>query len=170
MEKINGMKKQIREVLSKYRGNQGYTMEHAESELLNLFKNKKDNWRDKLTKGDYVIGRGLNGLEAWYGYNRLEAEHTFKTKEQAQLLADKMNLMQKMHAFAHARNDGWVPDWEDGNSKWGLTTDSFEGVRLDYYFNLNGFIFGIAVKSEEIAEEMLAEFGERIKEIYNKQY
>ena len=30
------MKKQIREVLSKYRGNQGYTMEHAESELLNL--------------------------------------------------------------------------------------------------------------------------------------
>ena len=31
------MKKQIREVLSKYRGNQGYTMEHAESELLNLF-------------------------------------------------------------------------------------------------------------------------------------
>jgi hypothetical protein len=31
------MKKQIREVLSKYRGNQGYTMEHAESEILNLF-------------------------------------------------------------------------------------------------------------------------------------
>jgi hypothetical protein len=31
------MKKQIREVLSKYRGNQGYTMEQAESELLNLF-------------------------------------------------------------------------------------------------------------------------------------
>ena len=31
------MKKQVREVLSKYRGNQGYTMEHAESELLNLF-------------------------------------------------------------------------------------------------------------------------------------
>lgn len=31
------MKKQIREILSKYRGNQGYTMEHAERELLNLF-------------------------------------------------------------------------------------------------------------------------------------
>ena len=31
------MKKRIREVLSKYRGNQGYTMKHAESELLNLF-------------------------------------------------------------------------------------------------------------------------------------
>ena len=31
------MKKQIREVLSKYRGNQGYTIEHAESELLNLY-------------------------------------------------------------------------------------------------------------------------------------
>ena len=31
------MKKQIKEVLSKYRGNQGYTMKQAESELLNLF-------------------------------------------------------------------------------------------------------------------------------------
>ena len=49
------MKKQIREVLSKYRGNQGYTMEHAESELLKLFsvsdsdeytRGYKDGWRD----------------------------------------------------------------------------------------------------------------------------
>lgn len=31
------MKKQIREILSKYRGNKDYTMEHAERELLNLF-------------------------------------------------------------------------------------------------------------------------------------
>jgi len=35
------MKKNIREILSKYRGNQGYTMEHAESELLNLFSVSK---------------------------------------------------------------------------------------------------------------------------------
>ena len=31
------MKQKIREILSKYRQNQGYTMEHAERELLNLF-------------------------------------------------------------------------------------------------------------------------------------
>lgn len=31
------MKKEIREILSKYRQNEGYTMEHAERELLNLF-------------------------------------------------------------------------------------------------------------------------------------
>ena len=31
------MKKKVREILSKYRQNEGYTMEHAERELLDLF-------------------------------------------------------------------------------------------------------------------------------------
>ena len=39
MVKINteAMKKKVREILSKYRQNEGYTMEHAERELLDLF-------------------------------------------------------------------------------------------------------------------------------------
>lgn len=39
-----------------------------------------------------------------------------------------------------------------------------------HYNYLNAFVFGVAVKSEEIAKEMLEEFGDRIKNIYNKQY
>ena len=35
------MKKKIREILSKYRQNEGYTMEHAERELLDLFSVSK---------------------------------------------------------------------------------------------------------------------------------
>jgi hypothetical protein len=31
------MKKKVKEILSKYRKNEGYTMEHAERELLDLF-------------------------------------------------------------------------------------------------------------------------------------
>ena len=35
---------------------------------------------------------------------------------------------------------------------------------------LNAFVFGVAVKSRKIAKEVLEEFGDRIKNIYNKQY
>lgn len=145
-------------------------MEEEIKELETII-NKKDNWKDKLTKSDYVISGGLNGLEPWHGFNRLKAEHTFKTREQAQLLADKMNLMQQMHAFAHVRNEGWVPDWDNGDQKkWGIFYDALG--RLQVYYNTwgNDFIFGLSVKSREIADEMAKEFGERIEKVYSKQY
>jgi hypothetical protein len=41
---------------------------------------------------------------------------------------------------------------------------------VDEYDIFNGLVFGIAVKSKEIAEKMLEEFGARIKKFYNEQY
>ena len=78
--------------------------------------------------------------------------------------------MQEMHAFAHVKNEGWMPDWgDDDESKWGIAIYENKCL-IENFYDVNYFIFGIAVKSREIAEEMLAEFGERIKRIYNKQY
>ena len=106
------------------------------------FINKKDNWRL------------IEVADEWH--------HLYR--EKAYLMADMMK-------FAHARNDGWVPDWEDSEAKkWGLIADAVEGIYLYSYFNVNTFIFGITVKSQEIAQEMLEEFGERIEKVYNKQY
>ena len=87
-----------------------------------------------------------------------------------ELYEEKTLLMADMMHFAYVRNEGWVPDWKDENRKWGLIADAVEGIYLYSYFGCNPFIFGIAVKSEEIVKEMLEEFGERIKKIYNKQY
>ena len=87
------------------------------------------------------------------------------------LYEEKTLLMADMMHFAYARNEGWVPNWKDDETKkWGLTMISFERIYLYSYSNVNLFIFGIAVKSEEIAQEMLEEFGKRIEKIYNKQY
>ena len=87
------------------------------------------------------------------------------------LYEEKALLMADMMHFAYARNEGWVPDWEDDEQeKYGLTSDSYYKIYVCSYFGCNHFPFGIAVKSEEIAEEMLEEFGKRIEEIYNKQY
>lgn len=136
------MKKQIREVLSKYRGNQGYTMEHAESELLNLFKNKKNNWRF------------VEVPDKWQ-----------------ELYEEKALLMEDMMHFAYVRNEGWVPNWgDDEQDKYGLSIGNNREIYSISYCVHNCFLFGIAVKSGEIAREMLVEFGKRIERIYNKQY
>ena len=143
-----------------------------ESKRVQAIINKKDDWRDKLAQGEYIVvssPKGLSVGDNWISRSREKAEHTFKEKEHAQLLADKMNLMQEVHAFAHVRNDGWLPDWADEEAKWGLARE-FEHVISDYTFYHNEFVFGVSVKSEEIAQEMVEEFGERIQDIYNKQY
>lgn len=86
-----------------------------------------------------------------------------------ELYEEKALLMADMMHFAYARNEGWVPDLADEEAKWGLVRE-FGYVISDYTFYHNEFVFGVSVKSEEIAQEMLEEFGERIEEIYNKQY
>ena len=146
-------------------------------EKLKAIINKKDNWRDKLAQADttvhYFIERDkYQGFIVEEGYfSPRKPEHVFNTVPQAELIMNKMLLMQEMYAFAHVKNEGWIPDWGDCETKkWGLITDTVEGIYLYSYFNFNPFIFGIAVKSEEIAQEMLEEFGDRINKIYNKQY
>lgn len=141
--------------------------------------NKKDDWRDKLVQpetSDYyrIHSDTRVGLEVFYTYtnkSKRKPEHVFRTQEQAEIVKDKMLLMQEMHSFAHVKNEGWLPDWRDADEcKWGIALGGERGMYVDWYFFTNGFVFGIAVKSEEIAEEMLEEFGERIDKIYNKQY
>ena len=106
--------------------------------------NKKEDWRDKIY---------------------------FSTSQQKKLLDAKIVLMQEMHAFAHARNEGWVANWGDEYAaKFGIAYNSCIGFRTKPDSDCNRFIFGISVKSMEIADEMFKEFGERIAEIYNKQY
>lgn len=98
-----------------------------------------------------------------------KAEHAFSNKESAELVKDKMLLMQEMHAFAHAMNDGWLPNWNDySQKKHGIIYERIFKIVLLYCYN--SFTFGIAVKSEKIAEQMLKEFGEKLENYYHKQY
>ena len=113
----------------------------------------------------------FNGRTAWSRESKRKPEHAFKTEEQAELIKEKMLLMQEMYAFAHVKNEGWIPDWGDlSKEKFGVLYSAYEGLEVECTMGCNYFIFGIAVKSREIAEEMLAEFGDRIKKIYNNQY
>ena len=156
---------------------QGVAEIRDEIDRLQAIINKPDRWQDKLVQPDkeeyfYLMNYSRDGFRtAWSRESKRKPEHAFKTEEQAELIKEKMLLMQEMYAFAHVRNEGWVPDWDNGDQKkWGIFYDALG--RLQVYFNTwgNDFVFGIAVKSRKIAKEMLEEFGDRIKNIYNKQY
>ena len=78
--------------------------------------------------------------------------------------------MADMMHFAYVRNEGWMPDWgDDDESKWGIAIYENKCL-IENFYDVNYFIFGIAVKSQEIAKGMFEEFGKRIEKIYNKQY
>jgi hypothetical protein len=137
--------------------------------------NKPDRWQDRLVQPEkeeyyYLISSKHEGLiVGLHSETDKRPEHAFRTKEQAELIKDKMLLMQEMYAFAHVKNEGWMPDWEDNGRKFGITQGGGE-IEVDRFDYLNSFVFGIAVKSMEIAEEMLEIFGERIEKFYNKMH
>lgn len=111
-------------------------------EKLKAIINKKDNWR------------------------LVEVSDSWR-----ELYEEKAILMADMMHFAYVKNEGWVPNWgDDEQDKYGLSISNNREIYSISYYIHNCFLFGIAVKSEKIAREMLVEFGGRIKEIYNKQY
>ena len=139
---------------------------------------KPDRWQAGLVQPDkehFFYLRDIididNGLVVCsYAKSNRKPEYAFRTSEQAELIKEKMLLMQEMHAFAHVRNEGWVADWEDGGRmKYGIIQkgNKVEGY---YFYHANSFVFGVAVKSKKIAEEMMEIFGERIEKFYNKKY
>lgn len=138
--------------------------------------NKPDRWQDGLVQPEkekyfyfkHSLSKGLV-VDYGSGYNR-KPEHAFRTEEQAELIKEKILLMQEMHAFAHVRNEGWMPDWENGEQpKYGIVSGG-DGIKVDWCAYSNSFVFGVAVKSIEIAGEMIELFGERIEKFYKKQY
>lgn len=138
--------------------------------------NKPDRWQDSLVQPDkeqyfYLMNNAHNGLVVGLNSEGVrKPEHAFRTGEQAELIKEKVLLMQEMYAFTHVRNEGWMPDWEERRQeKYGILLDSYK-VQVEYFSKLNQLVFGIAVKNREIAEEMLEIFGERIEKFYNKMY
>lgn len=91
----------------------------------------------------------------------------FKTKEQAEQHAKRLNLYTEMQVFANFRNGDWVADWNnEEQNKYGIVI--YESLlSIEDMNSYCAFIFQISVKSEKIAEEMLEEFGERIEECFN---
>lgn len=137
--------------------------------------NKPDRWQDELVQPDkekyfFLRSSSRKGLivNANYGFDR-KPEYAFRISGQAEIIKEKILLMQEMYAFAYVKNNWWSPDWKNQERKYGIVCK--EGrAEVDWFTSGNLLVFGVAVKSEEIVQEMLEEFGARIEEVYNKQY
>lgn len=157
-------------------------VEALEKELEELKKElqeekQTERWQDKLPQPQiesfYYIGvhSGL-GFNVYSNHETVrKPEHSFRREEYAELLKDKMLLMQEMYAFAHVRNRGEIFNWNIGSEQAKFGIEMFEGrCRINSLWVKNSFVFGISVKSREIAEEMFDIFGGRIEKYYNEQY
>lgn len=82
-------------------------------------------------------------------------------------LSQKIQLLADMTEYADKVNDGWVPDWLDYSRKYGIANVSGDYFHDWYCYGSGvGFVFGISVKSEELAKEMLSKFKDRIEKYY----
>lgn len=90
----------------------------------------------------------------------------FKTKEEAEQYDKERILLFKMHKWAEEHNGGWTPDWEDCERKFYITYQMEYGVfNKSWCVNYKQFTKLPYLKSEEIAELFIKEFGEEIKEV-----
>ena len=95
---------------------------------------------------------------------------SFLSQEDADFIADKAKLLIEMSNFSYAVNKDWQPDWNDKiQNKYGIVLKSGKAqVSENPVFNL--YVFGIVVKTQALALEMLEEFKERIEFFFNKPF
>ena len=90
----------------------------------------------------------------------------FKTEEEAEKYYKERILLFKMHKWAEEHNGDWTPDWEDCERKFYITYQMKYGeFNKSWCVNYKQFTKLPYLKSEEIADQFIEEFGEEIIEI-----
>ena len=90
----------------------------------------------------------------------------FKTREEAEKYDKERILLFKLHKWAEEHNGGWFPDWQKGRPKYFAMFNRLTGdfsVGADCYCGV--FTKLPYLKSDELAEQFIEEFGDEIKEV-----
>lgn len=92
----------------------------------------------------------------------------FKTKEEAEQHLKERKLLFKLHQYAKEKNDGWEPDWSDGNKEkyYIFYSNSDRYLKISSAFSLERFNKLPYFKTREIAQECIDLFGDEIKEVF----
>lgn len=90
----------------------------------------------------------------------------FNSKEEAEEFLKERKLLFKLHQWAKMKNDGWEPDWSNGDAKFYLWYDfEDEKFREGVGFCCNQFNRLPYFKSSEIVQECIELFEDEIKEV-----
>lgn len=91
----------------------------------------------------------------------------FERRVEAEQYDKERILLFKLHKWTEEHNEGWTPNWEDGDEiKYFIIYDNrYKTLKVDYYSRIKPFSKLPYFKSQEIAEQFIEEFGDEIKEV-----
>lgn len=123
---------------------------------------------DYYNPDEFGVIDHLEDFSTAYGENCYIRGLAFKIREEAEQFDKERILLFKLHKWAEEHNEGWTPDWEDGDEiKYFIIYDNrYETLKVDYYSRIKPFSKLPYFKTEEIAEQFIEEFGEDIKEVF----
>ena len=91
----------------------------------------------------------------------------FKTKEEAKQFDKERILINKLKNWAEEHKGGWTPNWKDFDEEKCTVMYDNNHEELEIYetYFYQDFTKLPVLKSEEIAEQFIKEFGDEIKEV-----
>jgi hypothetical protein len=88
----------------------------------------------------------------------------FKTEEEVEQYDKERILLFKLHKWAEEHNGDWTLNWKANEPKYYVTYDYY-GFSIKWSYLCNNFIKLPYLKSREIAEQFIKEFGDEIIEV-----
>lgn len=91
----------------------------------------------------------------------------FNTKEEAEQFLKERKLLFKLYQWAKEKNDGWEPDWSNGDEikYYIFYSNSDMYLKISSAVSLERFDKLPYFKTREIAQECIDLFGDEIKEV-----
>lgn len=126
-----------------------------------------ENIGDYYTIDDWGEIYDFEGFTIEYAEHRYRSGLAFKTVEEAKKYYKERELLFKLHKWAEEHNEGWTPDWDDFEEKQYHVVYDYEDkqfyVRYEHYSET--FTKLPYLKSYNLAEQFIEEFGDEIKEV-----
>ena len=118
-----------------------------------------------------IYDDGSVEIDDWRDYDididRFKAGNTFPTEEEAELEAQRRNLLTRFRSFRDECNGDWKPDWKSHlDSKYYISFVGNANLTIFYTGTTNNFqLFGF-FKNEKDIKRAIELFGDEIKELF----
>lgn len=102
-----------------------------------------------------------------YDLRKFEQSQYFETYEEAEQYLKERKLLFKLHQYAKEKNEGWVPDWDNGmeNKYYIYYSSDRKKLFVGTIFWGNEFNKLPLFKTKELARECIDLFGDEIIEV-----
>lgn len=127
---------------------------------------KNSSWKDEY-RNKYIVRSDIGHISIANSV-KVKADSFLFQQDCVCKFYEKAKLLLNMTQFALLRNDRWESNWGcSSQSKYGICNMGKEVfIATNSCYEQNHFVFGIAVRSREIANEMLNIFEEDIIKYY----